>query len=336
MNTKENLEKSYKIIDSLKAELGGTDLSEPLNYILNKSYSDYKNIHLSKQIIVLTDGDINVGDNIIELIKLHNNEFRIHTIGIGNDINKELIIKTSIAGNGTYHFISNSLNELDEKVFEILKECTKEYINKYQFILDEKEFDLQPVNKTTYNKESLNYCFIKKGNNVDDVNMLFNWENFGEKFEKKIEFKSKEIIKLPDGEELSKLIIGLALKYENTHNKIKLSKLYQVLSDDTTLFAEIEGDKPLESNKITSFTKKYSIPKINELACQRRFRGIDSCKMRACNRSKGDFIIPKQKVFCKPNNSKKVNDIWTLFWIISLLLFLIICYLVKKFNLLHF
>jgi hypothetical protein len=335
-NTMKNLEKSYEIIDSLEADLGGTDLSEPLNYILNRSYSDYKDIHLSKQIIVLTDGDINVGDNIIELIKLHNNEFRIHTIGIGNDINKELIIKTSIAGNGTYHFISSSLNELDEKVFEILKECTKEYINKYQFILDEKEFNLQPVNKTTYNKESLNYCFIKKGNNVDDVNMLFNWENFGEKFEKKIEFKSKEIIKLPDGEELSKLIIGLALKYENTHNKIKLSKLYQVLSDDTTLFAEIEGDKPLESNKITSFTKKYSIPKINELACQRRFRGIDSCKMRACNRSKGDFIIPKQKVFCKPNNSKKVNDIWTLFWIISLLLFLIICYLVKKFNLLHF
>ena len=335
MNTKENLEKSYKIIDSLKAELGGTDLSEPLNYILNKSYSDYKNIHLSKQIIVLTDGDINVGDDIIELIKLHNNEFRIHTIGIGNNINKELTIKTSIAGNGIYHFISNSLNELDEKVFEILKECTKEYINKYQFILDEKELDLQPVNKTTYNKESLNYCFIKKGNTVDDVNMLFKWENFGEKFEKKIAFKSKEIIKLPDGEGLSKLIIGLALKYEITHNKIKLSKLYQVLSDDTTLFAEIEGDKPLESNKITTFTKKYSIPKIKE-----RFRGIGSCQMRACNRFRGDLIFHDQKVCCKPNNSirckEKVNDFRTLFWIISLLLFLIICYLVKKFNLLYF
>ena len=174
-NIEENLKDSYKIINSFRANLGGTDLSQPLYYILRDSYSDYKDIKLTKQIIVLTDGDINIGDNIIELIKLYNNEFIIHCIGIGFGINKELIIKTSKSGNGTYHFIPNfSSKLLEEKVFEILKECSKEYINNYQFILNNKTYELQPVNKTTYIKESLNYCFIQKGNEKNDINIEFN------------------------------------------------------------------------------------------------------------------------------------------------------------------
>ena len=264
-NTKENLKNAYKIINFLDSSFGGTNLSDPLYYILRDSYSDYKDINLSKQIIVFTDGDINIGDDIIDLIKLHGNEFKIHCIGIGNEVNKNLIIKTSIAGSGTYHFISD-LKELNEKVFEILNDCTKEYINNYKFILNKKNYELQPVNKTTYDKESLNYCFIQKGKEENDINIEFNWENLEEKFKKNFEFKFEEIIKLPEGEELSKLIMGLSLKNDFINNKeeqIKLSKLYQVLCNYTTLYAEIEGDKTI-NNKINTFTKKYSIKKIEE------------------------------------------------------------------------
>ena len=190
-NTNENINRSKEIISNLNANLGGTDLSKPLYYILRDSYSDYKDINLSKQIIVLTDGDINIGDDIIDLIKLHNNEFRIHCIGIGNQVNRELIIKTSIVGNGTYHFISDS-RELNEKVFEILKDCTKEYINNYKFILNDKSYELQPVNKTTYDKESLNYCFFQKGKEKNDINIEFIWENLKEKFKKILNLNSKK------------------------------------------------------------------------------------------------------------------------------------------------
>ena len=51
------------------------------------------------------------------------------------------------------------------------------------------------MNKTTYIKESLNYCFIQKGNEKNDINIEFNWENLKEKFKRNIEFKSEEIIK---------------------------------------------------------------------------------------------------------------------------------------------
>ena len=337
-NTKENLEKTYEIINSLGADLGGTNLSGPLNYIFNEGYTNYKEINLSKQIIILTDGDINVGLDIIKLIKLHNNEFRIHTIGIGNEINKELIKNTSLAGNGSYYFISNSLKKLDDKVFEILNESTKEYINNTQFILEQKKYELQPVNKIVYNNESLNYCFIREGKDIDDIDMIFKWENLNTKLEQKIDFKSKEIIKLPNGDLLSKLIIGTSIKYDNNkekQQKIQLSKLYQVLCDETTLYAEIEGDKSAQ-NKINTFTKEYSLPNINETfahgLCYRARFGMSKCKamssleMDACDLSSvnnGNYYD-----LCHKRNKSNI-----MFWIICLVIVTFCCFLIRKFNL---
>ena len=320
-NTKENLKNAYKIINFLDSSFGGTNLSDPLYYILRDSYSDYKDINLSKQIIILTDGDINVGDDVIDLIKLHNNEFRIHCIGIGNDVNKELIVKTSIAGNGTYHFISENL--LDKKVFELLKECTKEYINDYKFILNNKTYELQPVNKTTYNKESLNYCFIQIGNENNDINIEFNWKNLNENFKKNIEFNSEKIIKLPEGDELSKLIIGLSLKYDFLNDKneqIKLSKLYQVLCKYTTLFAEIEGDKSLD-NQMKTFVKNYFIKKIGDYN-QKKYR-MQLCSKKLKSFSKKSVIRSVPKMSCRYDKTEKYIYVWALVVLIILLIYYI-------------
>ena len=228
--------------------------------ILKYSYSDYQNIQLSKQIIVLTDGEINFGDNTTELIKLHNNEFKIHLLGIGSDVNKDSIINISKAGNGSYHFIDD-VSDLKNKIFEILNDCTKEYINNYSFILDNKAvYELQPINKITYCNDSLNYCFIKENKINNDINIKFNWENLKEKCQKEYQFKSDEILKMKDGEELSKLIIGLSFKYNiinNEKEQIDFSKKYQVLSEYTTLFADIENDVPI-TNEIKTFEAKIN------------------------------------------------------------------------------
>ena len=333
-NTNENINRSKEIISNLNANLGGTDLSKPLYYILRDSYSDYKDINLSKQIIVLTDGDINIGDDIIDLIKLHNNEFRIHCIGIGNQVNRELIIKTSIVGNGTYHFISDS-TELNEKVFEILKDCKKEYINNYKFILNDKSYELQPVNKTTYDKESLNYCFFQKGKEKNDISIEFIWENLKEKFKKNIEFKFEEIIKLPEGEELSKLIMGLSLKYDfinNEEEQTKLSKLYQVLCKYTTLYAEIEGDKSIK-DKMNTFTQKYSIKKIKEyshnydynLSFRSRPQSLSS-SFSSSFRESSRLYAPKHSYSKKPRK----NSISLLFGVCCLLIIILIIYFIIK------
>jgi len=268
INTKENIIASKKIINSLDADMGGTDLSKPLNNILKEYYMDYQNISLSKQIIILTDGDINLGEDIIELIKLHNNEFKIHLIGMGHYINEETIINTSKVGNGSYHII-NDASDLNKELLDIINECTKDYINNYTFTLNDKYFyELQSINKTTYSNESMNYCFIKENNNDNnEINIKFNWENFKEKFEKQYLFKKGDIIRLPDGEDLSKLIIGLSFKYDiikNEKEQINFSKKYQVLSKLTTLFADIVNENSI-INKMETVKQASNIPNISNI-----------------------------------------------------------------------
>ena len=258
INSKENINDSLEIINSLEAHMGGTNLSSPIEDILKNSYSDYQNIPLSKQIIVLTDGQINFGDNTIELIQLHNNEFKIHLIGIGSDVNKNSIINISKAGNGSYHFITD-ISDLKNEIFEILNDCTEAYINNYSFVLDTKTiYELQPINKITYVNESLNYCFIKEDKNNFDINIKFNWENLNEKHQKEYQVNSNEILEIKPGEELSKLIIGLIFKYniiKTEKEQIFFSKKYQVLSKYTTLFADIENDNPI-TDELKIFEKK--------------------------------------------------------------------------------
>ena len=326
IKSEKNLEKSYQIIKCLDGNLGGTDLSGPLYYILKDSYTNYKDINLSKQIIVLTDGDINVGDDVIELIKLHNNEFRIHCIGIGDDVNKELIIETTNAGNGKYYLISEEL--IDNKVLEILKECSKEYIKDYKFILNNNAYELQPVNKTTYNKESLNYCFIKKGNEINDLNIEFNWKNLEDNYKKIIKINSEKIIKLTEGDELSKLIIGFSLKYDiisDKNEQIKLSKLYQVLCQFTTLYAEIEGDKSID-NKMQTFVKKYSNANISNYKVGRGFSYFNNNERYRSTISEREQF--RFSVSRKYNMKKKGDNIYL--GALIILIIVVIFYIVKR------
>ena len=322
INTNENINDSLIIINSLKAELGGTNISLPLKNILNESYLDYKNIFLSKHIILLTDGEINLGEDIIELINIHNNEFKLHSIGIGNNVNRKLIINSSLAGDGTYYFVDDSSN-IENKVFEILNNCSKEYINKYYFTLIDKLYELQPVNYTTYNNESLNYCFIKEGNYKNDINIKFNWENFDNKFEKEFIFKSHDIIQLSEGEELSKLMIGLDLKYNNSYSQIKqieLSKKYEVLCKYTTLFAELENDNIIEK-EMKTYIQKYSIPKYSLV--QERFRSISS-HSRVQQRFR-----PLNS--CSYGHEIKKNSFnWNIIGLIFFILIMIIGYFINK------
>ena len=184
------------------------------------------------------------------------------------------------------------------------------------------------MNKSTYNKKSLNYCFIQKGNENNDINIEFNWKNLNENCKKNIEINSEKIIKLSEGDKLSKLIIGLSLKYDfmkDKNEQIKLSKLYQVLCKYTTLFAEIEGDKSLD-NQMKTFVKNYSVKKIRDFS-------HENYRMK-CFSEKGFRSIRKSSSIKKsaPRGSylkKKGGDN---IYVCALLVIIILlcCYIVKR------
>ena len=105
---KENVKNIINIIKSLKANLGGTDISGPLREIYN-SDNAYSKKNLSKNIFILKDGDVDYRDEFIKLISIISNKFRIHSIGIGSSYDKFIIEKCKI-GKGISSFIENEEN----------------------------------------------------------------------------------------------------------------------------------------------------------------------------------------------------------------------------------
>ena len=255
---KKNVEDIINIINKMNANFGGTNISGPLKAIYNDN--KYSNINLSKTLFLLTDGQVNNRDECIELITANANKFRIHAIGLGNDFDRVLIERSGKLGKGSSSFAVN-IGEINLAVIDALNMSLRPYISNLEFNFKNYENNdnivlINPTNQFTYQDEVINYAFILDKKNridIDGISHPITIEILGNNQEniirKEVSFeKNKNIIKLDDGDELTKMIIGRALKYnkdltENETNEVKIAVKYQILSKNTALFAEILNDK---------------------------------------------------------------------------------------------
>ena len=251
---KENIKNLMEKIKKLHADKGGTELYKPLDNIYNNKI--YNKFDMRKEIILLTDGELYDKEKVINLIGSKSDKFIFNSIGIGS-CDRDLVKRSALMGKGYSYFINN-LNELNSTVISILDKtnslininCTtnqkanieennKKILDKYGFfkhgfILDEKDIK--------------NIEFIIKNERMDDI---------------KIIFEKNKIIKLPDGDKLGKLIVDNYLKSgacKDSTNRIKLSKEYNILTDDTAFFAEITNEEAVKDKmvKITNKNKEAS------------------------------------------------------------------------------
>ena len=258
---RENVKTTMDTIKNLKADLGGTDISSPLKDIF--SSKDYDDINLGRNLFILTDGEVDNREECLELISINSEKFKVHAIGIGSSFDKKLIQNAGIQGKGSYHFVQN-VSEVNSIIIQSLSKCLRNYLLNFKLSLDEikPEYEFMPKMNFIYPDEILNYYFILKGKN--DENIKINCES--SKNKDNLSFSNEKIMKEEDGEIIGQIIIGNILKNSDgkldENIEIKLSKNYQVLSKKTSLFAVAEGD---ESNKIGELkqVKKKEKPKFN-------------------------------------------------------------------------
>ena len=62
----------------------------------------------NKRIFLLTDGDVENSLQIIKYVKNNNKITKIHTFGIGDDCDKDLVSNTAKAGRGSFNFATES------------------------------------------------------------------------------------------------------------------------------------------------------------------------------------------------------------------------------------
>ena len=257
--TQENIKESIKLIEKLKANKGGTDIYSPLKDIYNSN--DYNNIKLPKNIFLLTDGEIEDKNETLQIIEENSNNFFIYSIGIGNSFDKDLIKNAGNLGKGNYDFCSDIKN-LNQIIVKNIKNSSQNFA--YDFEFNSNLYNKNNLYKLIENKlvlknnKIINIKYIIEDNKEIDkkihLNIKYKIYNNIKEFNENYEINALEIL---EGNKLSKLIIKDYLdknKNLKEEEKIKIALKYQIFTEYTSLFAELEL-----SEKLTEEMKKELI-----------------------------------------------------------------------------
>ena len=233
-----NIKNMDSLIDDLGADMNGTNL---LNLIQNIDFEkDYINFKSAKNLFILTDGIVEDKNSVIYEITKNKKDFSIHALGYGENYDEDFIVQIGRLPNCTFHFVKK-MKEINSKMIEILEMCDSQGINNItincnipgQIKLNDK------INFLNINSP-LKYGFISNIQNNGNINIDIEYEQEDIKSEIKLNFDEKNIIKLENGNILSRIIISNLLNTNNFSDEIclDLSLKYQILSKKTGLFAE--------------------------------------------------------------------------------------------------
>ncbi|KAL5473274.1 hypothetical protein EMCRGX_G027733 [Ephydatia muelleri] len=114
----ENLDRAIQHAECVEADLGGTELLPPLQFIFGQRLLE----GLPRQVFVLTDGSVSNTEACIQEVKRNVESARCFTFGIGSGVSTYLVNGLAQAGNGTAEFIQSG-ERLQPKVIRSLKQA---------------------------------------------------------------------------------------------------------------------------------------------------------------------------------------------------------------------
>ncbi|ESO09061.1 hypothetical protein HELRODRAFT_74072, partial [Helobdella robusta] len=114
--TKESLEKALEHQKTLSADLGGTEILEPLVSIYSKPILPTH----SRNIFLITDGEVFNTEAVVSLVQKHSHDTRVFTLGIGEGASTALIKGVARAGKGKAEFVKSD-DKMSPVVIKLLK-----------------------------------------------------------------------------------------------------------------------------------------------------------------------------------------------------------------------
>ena len=95
-------------IGRFEANFGGTNILDPMKKVTETSKFGNKKL----RVFLLTDGEVDNKEQVIAQARKHSETTRVHSFGIGNGCDRELIKQTAIAGRGSYSFATDNSSNL--------------------------------------------------------------------------------------------------------------------------------------------------------------------------------------------------------------------------------
>eukprot|EP01102_Stenamoeba_stenopodia_P013992 TRINITY_DN4606_c0_g1_i3.p1 TRINITY_DN4606_c0_g1~~TRINITY_DN4606_c0_g1_i3.p1 ORF type:complete len:764 (-),score=185.45 TRINITY_DN4606_c0_g1_i3:796-3087(-) len=119
--TESNVRAAENHIKGISANLGGTELMNPLRDI----YQSKSIPNFARQIIVLTDGEVSNTEEVVRLVvenHRRHSDWRLFTIGVGSSVSRALVEGMARGGKGTVQIIGDG-ERLEPKVMSTLKQA---------------------------------------------------------------------------------------------------------------------------------------------------------------------------------------------------------------------
>ena len=240
----QSIEEALEKIKSFDADMGGTEILDPLSIILGqKNIPNYK-----RTIFLITDGAVNNAEAVFVEIAKNSENNRVYTLGIGNGCSTELIQTAAIAGKGKFEFASEK-DDLVEKVIYLLNHSLSPFYDNILISYDESLVDKitpDPKNYRTLGKDervNVLLVFNKKFEATKEFSFKVCGENHKhQKFTKAVSFIPQNAIQ---SDVLHKLFFSRLCenpKLNKEENK-KLAVEYQVMSSYTSLLCKIQQNK---------------------------------------------------------------------------------------------
>lgn len=213
----------------------------PLKDLIENAQKTIGRKYESTRVFLLTDGQVSNTDSIVECASKARDEVRVHTFGIGDDCDKQLVKRTAIAGRGSYSFVGNHDQNLEGVVVQALKKSVEASLKDcLMFWITDKSQDMEELNEVFRNDMVTRYRILPK-KDFESLKVKFQSQInpitlANEQFE--ITQDQSCFQKVEGGKGLFKLAaMNLINKKENVlFNSLR----YQVLSDETAMVGVVK------------------------------------------------------------------------------------------------
>jgi hypothetical protein len=305
----ENLEKATDKINSFSADMGGTELLNPLKAaIAMDPPASFTGKGYKKMIFMLTDGETENANECIEEVKSNRKEDTlIHSFGIGNDCDAEFCQSLSYAGNGVCEILkTDQVGLLRAKVVETLSKTLqpslKEVSSNFSCSIGGKPVTSELTAKNLFVKEHEIYrnqlfsefIVLSKKNyeQAKDQDLYYDLSYLDELKGTKVHVRvnKPDFVMIPEGEMLTKIAAHYAIKKLEQQSKgtEELAVKYQVLSKLTAFIGVVkQADKVISSEELkrvtiaeASLSRSLNLPTFN---FNQAFFG---CRPRTATKSK--------------------------------------------------
>merc|ERR1711892_329142 len=125
--TDETLESAKQLLHGLDANLGGTEIYQPLKAI----FTSKNLVGKPRQVFVITDGQVSNSDQCIQLVEEHSQHNRVFTLGIGASADRHLVKGMARVGKGVPSFTTYGEN-IAGKVLKQLKQSLQPCVHDVQ------------------------------------------------------------------------------------------------------------------------------------------------------------------------------------------------------------